>query len=298
MDQIGLPVPAVPWLLAAGAASASEKWRLAVGLAAMVTACLIADAIWFYLGRYRGNKVLSLLCRFSLEPDSCVRRARDAFHKYGLGGLIAAKFLPGMSTVAPPLAGLSGMAASRFLAVDSLGALLYGACFLGFGYCFNTQIARLSAMISRTGGGIFILIIAPTSAWLAYKCWQRQKLLRLLRTARITVQELRQKLDANEKLLVLDVRSFGSLEQDPVLIRGAMYLNVEDIERSSFEIPCDRDIIVYCSCPNEVSSAQLAFRLQQKGFPRVRVLLGGLEAWKRNQYALDRRNPKTAQTCA
>src|SRR5579859_6169978 len=150
LDQMGLPVPAVPWVLAAGAVSANEKWKLAVGLAAIVLACVIADAIWFFAGRYRGNQVLHLLCRLSLEPDSCVRRARGVFQKYGLRGLVAAKFLPGMSTVAPPLAGLSGMAASRFLIVDSLGSLLYGACFLGFGYCFRTQIAYLSAAISRT----------------------------------------------------------------------------------------------------------------------------------------------------
>src|SRR5215472_8781633 len=126
VEQIGVPLPAFPWLLAAGALSAMGEFNLLLGLVATVSACLIADAIWFYLGRYRGNQVLSLLCRFSLEPDSCVRRARSAFQKYGLGGLVAAKFLPGMSTVAPPLAGLSGMPASRFLAVDLLGSFLYG----------------------------------------------------------------------------------------------------------------------------------------------------------------------------
>jgi membrane protein DedA with SNARE-associated domain/rhodanese-related sulfurtransferase len=288
LDQMGLPLPAVPWLLAAGAVSAREKWRLAIGLLAIVTACLIADTIWFYVGRVRGHQVLSLLCRFSLEPDSCVRRARNVFHKYGLRGLVAAKFLPGMSTLAPPLAGLSGMTAIQFLAVDSLGSLLYGACFLGFGYCFSAQIEHISAAISRTGGGLFILIIAPTVAFLIYKCWQRQNLLRLRRTARITVQELRQKLDANESLLVLDVRSLAAVQQDPVLIHGATHVSIDDIEGNRFKIPYDRDIVVYCSCPNEVSSAQVALRLQRKGFPRARPLLGGLEAWRTNNYPVDR----------
>jgi membrane protein DedA with SNARE-associated domain/rhodanese-related sulfurtransferase len=283
LDQIGLPLPAVPWLLAAGAVSEREKWRLGIGLLAIVTACLIADSIWFYLGRYRGHRVLSLLCRVSLEPDSCVRRARDVFQKYGLGGLVAAKFLPGMSTVAPPLAGLSGMATSRFLALDLLGSLLYGACFLGFGYCFSTQIAQISAAIDRAEGGIFILIIAPTVAFLAWKWWQRQNLLRLVRTPRITVEELRQKLDAKESLLVLDVRSSAALQEDPFLIRGATHLSVDDIENAQLEIPCDRDIVVYCSCPNEVSSAQIALRLQRRGFSRARPLLGGLDAWRASQ---------------
>jgi membrane protein DedA with SNARE-associated domain/rhodanese-related sulfurtransferase len=286
LDQLGLPLPAVPWLLAAGAVSAKEKWRLAIGLIAIVVACLIADAIWFYVGRYRGNQVLSLLCRLSLEPDSCVRRARNIFQKYGLRGLVAAKFLPGMSTVAPPLAGLSGMAAGRFFVVDSLGSLLYGAFFLGFGYCFSSQIGHLSTALSRTEGGVFILIIAPTVLLLTCKWVQRQSLQRVLRAPRITVEELRQKLDANESLLVLDVRSHAALRQDPVLIPGAIHQSIDDIESNRLLVPWDRDIVVYCCCPNEVSSAEIALQLQRRGFPRVRPLLGGLEAWKRNSYPL------------
>lgn len=288
LDQMGLPFPAVPWLLAAGAVAATQKWRLAVGLVVIVVACLIADAIWFYLGRYRGNQVLRLLCRLSLEPDSCVRRARNLFQRYGLRGLIAAKFLPGMSTVAPPLAGLSGMAASRFLLVDSLGAVLYGTCFLGLGYCFSTQIAHISAALSRTEGGFFLLILAPTAVYLAYRYWHRRSLLRMLRTPRITAEELRRQLDNDSRLLVLDVRSLAALRQDPVLIRGSTHLSVDDIERDQPEIPRDRNIVVYCSCPNEVSSAQIALRLQRKGFPRVRPLLGGLDAWRAQNYPLDR----------
>lgn len=287
LDQMGLPLPAVPWLLAAGAGSAGAKWRLAVGLGATVFACLLADAFWFFLGRYRGNQVLRLLCRLSVEPDSCVRRARSVFHKYGLGSVVASKFLPGMSTVAPPLAGLSGMAAGRFLALDSLGSFLYGICFLSIGYFFSPQITRVSSTISRTGSGIVILILAPTVGLLAYKYWQRRHLLRLLATQRITVSELRRKLDEGEQLLLLDVRSFDSLRQDPLLIQGARHSTMEDIESGRFEMPLDRDIIVYCCCPNEVSSAQIALRLQRKGFPRVRPLLGGIDAWRAYSYPMD-----------
>src|SRR5215471_1298482 len=134
VEQMGLPIPALPWLLAAGALSATGQCNLGLGLLVTVIACLAADAFWFYLGRYRGNQVVALLCRISLEPDSCVRRTQNVFTKYGLRGVLVAKFLPGMSTVAPPLAGMYGVSAPRFLSVDGLGAALYGACLLGFGY--------------------------------------------------------------------------------------------------------------------------------------------------------------------
>src|SRR5215470_3133739 len=139
VEQMGLPLPALPWLLAAGALSAIGKFNLAFGLLATVVACLVADTLWFYLGRYRGNQVLGLLCRISLEPDSCVRRTQNVFTKYGLKGLVVAKFLPGLSTVAPPLAGMSKTGFGRFLFFDGLGALLYGGCFVLLGYFFSKQ---------------------------------------------------------------------------------------------------------------------------------------------------------------
>src|SRR5215470_7778375 len=137
VEQMGLPLPAPPWLLAAGALSAIGKFNISLGLLVTVVACLLADTIWFYLGRYRGNQVLTFLCRISLEPDSCVRRTQNVFTKYGLPGIIVAKFVPGVSTVAPPVAGMSNISAWRFLFVDAIGSLLYGGCLLGFGYAFN-----------------------------------------------------------------------------------------------------------------------------------------------------------------
>src|SRR5215472_18160531 len=134
VEQMGLPLPALPWLLAAGALAAAGKFNLLLGLGATVLACLAADAFWFYLGRHRGNQVLSLLCRISLEPDTCVRRTQDVFSKYGLRGVLLSKFLPGLSTVAPPLAGMSSISVGRFLFVDGAGSLLYAGCLLGFGF--------------------------------------------------------------------------------------------------------------------------------------------------------------------
>src|ERR1022692_1177077 len=130
LDQMGVPLPAVPWLLAAGALSATGQFSLLLWLGITVLACLIADLIWFYLGRHRGHRVLGLLCRISLEPDSCVRRTQNMYARYGLRGVVVAKFLPGLSTVVPPLAGMAGVSAGRFLSVDAVGSLLYGGCFI------------------------------------------------------------------------------------------------------------------------------------------------------------------------
>ena len=243
----------------------------------------------FYLGRFRGNQVLNLLCRISLEPDSCVRRTQNVFTRYGLRGVLVAKFVPGMSTVAPPLAGMSGISAGRFLLVDAAGSLLYGGGLLGFGYFFSHQIDQIGAAITRIGGSTLSLIIGLATLYVAYKYWQRQRLLRELRMARITADELRQKLDAGETPLILDLRSSAAVDQDPVLIQGAVHFSLDDIEKRQHELPRDRDIIVYCSCPNEVSSARLALRLQQKGFTRVRPLLGGIDAWREKKYPMEAR---------
>jgi membrane protein DedA with SNARE-associated domain/rhodanese-related sulfurtransferase len=295
---MGLPLPALPWLLAAGALSAVGKFSLPLGLAAILMACLIPDAMWFYLGRYRGNQVLAFLCRISLEPDSCVRRTQNVFTKYGLRGVIVAKFLPGMSTIAPPLAGMSGMSAGRFLFVDGLGALLYGASLLGFGYFFSKQIDQIAAALGRIGGSALTFIIALAALYIAYKFWQRQRLLHELRMARITVDELRQKLDAGETPLIFDLRSTAAVKQDPAFIQGAIHVSIEDIEKRLNEFPKDRDIIVYCSCPNEVSSARLALRLQRKGFTRVRPLLGGIDAWRELNYPMELRRAAISSSAA
>src|SRR5690349_4756596 len=207
VEQLGIPIPAVPMLLAVGALSATGNFSLFAAIAVTVVACLIADACWFYLGRYRGNQVLGFLCRIALEPDSCVRRTQNVFTRYGLRGIAVAKFIPGMSTVAPPLAGMSRVHAGRFLAVDALGALLYGGTFLGLGYAFRHQIDQVGVAIAHIGGSALSLLLLVAVIWIGYKFWQRQRLLRELRTARITVTELRRKVDAGENPVILDLRS-------------------------------------------------------------------------------------------
>jgi membrane protein DedA with SNARE-associated domain/rhodanese-related sulfurtransferase len=287
VEQMGLPIPAVPLLLTVGALSATGKFSLLLGIMATVVACLIADAFWFYLGKYRGNQVLSFLCRISLEPDSCVRRTQNVFTRFGLSGVVVAKFVPGMSTVAPPLAGMAGVQVGRFLLADGLGSLLYATTFLCLGYLFSNQIEQIATAIGNIGGSALSLILILAGAYIAWKFWQRQSLLRELRTARITVTELRQKLEAGENPVILDMRSKAELERDPSVIRGAIHLVLDEVERRRHEFPRDRDIVVYCSCPNEATAARVALLLQRHGFTRVRPLLGGIDAWREGNHPME-----------
>lgn len=295
LEQAGVPLPAAPWLLAAGALAPTGKLHLPSALALTVVACLIADALWFFLGRHYGNRVLGLLCRISLEPDSCVRRTQNIFTRYGMKGVVAAKFVPGISTLVPPLAGNSGVSPTRFFLFDALGSLLYGGSFLLVGFLFSNQLEQVIEALSNLGSSALALVAGLVAVYLGYKYFQRHLLLRELRMARITVDELHQKQEAGEQIVVLDLRAPAELDQDPSLIRGAVHMTIEEVELRQREIPRDRDIILYCSCPNEVGSARVALLLHRRGIKRVRPLRGGIDAWRKRNYPLELR-PIDAQT--
>jgi membrane protein DedA with SNARE-associated domain/rhodanese-related sulfurtransferase len=300
LEQIGLPLPGSFFLLAAGALSAAGKFNLPAGLGFMLVACLLADSVWFYLGRHRGHHVLGFLCRLSLEPDSCIRRTQNSFSRYGAWGLVAAKFLPGFSTVAPPLAGMSGIGLGPFLVADGAGSLLYGICFLGLGFLFGNQLDRMFGAMSKIGSSALVLLLALVAIYIILKFLRRQLLLRQLRMARITPEELRKKQLSGEDLVILDLRADAEFERDRSLIEGAMRFGVNELEQRHHEIPRDRDVIVYCSCPNEVTSARVALLLRRKGITRIRPLLGGINAWRDLAYPLSvlALSPRTDATSA
>ncbi|PYJ87881.1 MAG: sulfurtransferase [Verrucomicrobia bacterium] len=289
VEQMGVPLPAAPWLLAAGALAATDNINWFAALASATFGSLLADLIWFYLGRYGGHRVLDLLCRISLEPDSCVRRTQDVFTRYGMRGVVAAKFIPGLSTLAPPLAGSSGVSAPRFFLFDGLGSFLYPASFMLLGALFSRQLEEVIAALASLGSGALGVVIALVALYIGYKYYQRQRLLKELRMARITVDELHQKLETGENPIILDLRSHAELERDPSLIRGARHMTMEEVKLWQHEIPRDRDIILYCSCPNEVTSARTALLLHRNGIRRVRPLLGGIDAWRERNYPTEPR---------
>jgi membrane protein DedA with SNARE-associated domain/rhodanese-related sulfurtransferase len=289
VEQMGIPLPASPWLLAAGALCVTGEPHWYSALAAGASGAMLADIFWFYLGRSKGQSVLNFLCRVSLEPDSCVRRTQDLFTRYGMRGVIAAKFIPGLSTLAAPMAANSGIKAPRFFFFDSLGALLYTGVFLLLGAVFSRQLDQVIDALERLGTGALVLIGGVIALYIGYKFFQRQRLLKQLRMARITVEELNQKLETGESMTILDLRSSAEVERNPLLIRTARHMTLEELKSRRNEIPRDRDIILYCSCPNEVTSARMALLLRRNGFTRVRPLLGGLDAWRERNYPTELR---------
>ncbi len=246
-EQIGLPVPTVPLLLAAGALAGAGRLSFFASLFFCVLAAVAADTIWFQLGRLKGIKILQLLCKISLEPDSCVRRTEGIFSKQGARSLLFAKFLPGLGTVAPPLAGIFHMRQRRFLLFDSLGSLFWAGGYLSLGYVFSGEIERIAGRASALGGKLLILLIASFAAYIAYKFIARQRFLRELRIARVTVDELKKKIDAGEELVIVDLRHSMDFEADPETIPGAFRMDAKDLEEKSDPLPRDREVILYCT---------------------------------------------------
>jgi len=286
-EQVGLPIPAVPVLLAAGALAGAGKMNVAWAILLGFVACLIGDVIWYYLGRYRGRQVLGLLCRISLEPDSCVRRTEDFFIRHGMRSLIFAKFIPGLSTVTPALAGLFDVNIGRFFLYNGLGALLWTVAFVMPGYLFSNQLERVAAHAARFGSSAVVLVAALLALYVMYKYIHRRRLLRELRIARISVDELKQMMDAGCDLVIVDLRQRLDVEADPYTIPGAIRMAVEELEQRHHEIPRDRDVILFCACPNEVTAARMALLLKRNGITRVRPLAGGVEGWRARNFPVD-----------
>jgi membrane protein DedA with SNARE-associated domain len=247
-EQVGLPIPAVPLLLGVGALAAAGRMSVIVALAVAVAASLPADVVWYELGRRRGGRVLGVICRLSLEPDSCVRSTETLFVRRGAGALVIAKFLPGLSTLAPPLAGIVGIAWRRFLLLDALGAVAWAGAWLALGYAFRGALDTVIALAARIGNGAAVLAVTALVAWITAKFARRWLFLRRHRMARITPDELKRRLDGgDEPVVVVDTRSALDAGVRPLVIRGALRIPAEEIDRRHRELPRDRDIVLYCT---------------------------------------------------
>ena len=246
-EQIGLPIPSMPLLLAAGALAGTGRMSFFAALFCAVFAAVLADGVWFQLGRRRGIKVLQFLCKVSLEPDSCVRRTEGVFAKQGASSLLLAKFLPGLGTVAPPLAGIFHMRARRFLLYDGLGSVLWAVTFLGLGFVFSGQIEFIAEHLASLGGWLLVLIVAALASYITYKFIARQRFLRELRIARITVDELKEKIDSGEELVIVDLRHSMDFEADPETIPGAFRMDAKELEEKNDRLPRDREVVLYCT---------------------------------------------------
>jgi membrane protein DedA with SNARE-associated domain len=244
-EQGALPIPSVPLLIAVGTLVRIGHLNLAAAIACAVAGALTADSVWFYFGRHRGKSVLRFLCRVSLEPDSCVRRTENAFMKYGVNTLLIAKFIPGLNAVAAPLAGDSGIGLVHFLVIDALGVVIWSASYMGVGYLLSGQLERALDYTQRLGSGFAALVFGLFAAWVIWKFIQRNRFLKQLDVARITPEELRDRLGAGEDLYIVDLRS--NLGKDSNSVPGAIRLSAEDLAANSKNIPPDREIILLCS---------------------------------------------------
>jgi membrane protein DedA with SNARE-associated domain/rhodanese-related sulfurtransferase len=286
VDQIGLPVPAVPTLVVAGALAANGELPPLPLFTWSVIACLIADCGWYFIGQIYGIQVLKLLCRISLEPDSCVSQTQTRFERWGINSLVFAKFIPGLAIIAPPLAGAMRIGWPRFILLSTGAAVLWAGTAIVAGMLFRLQIEAFLMHVNEFGSVAGMMIGAALAAYVAYKWWERVRFYRSLRMARIDVNELYELLEAGAKPVIVDVRSTTARALEPQWIPGSLHVPLDDIAKHIKHLPRDREIILYCACPSEASAARVARVLMNHGFKKVRPLHGGLDAWIAAGYAV------------
>ena len=289
LERAGLPLPATPTLLICGAFAAMGRLSVWWILALAVLACVIGDTLWYAAGRYYGRRVMKFLCRVSLSPDSCVRTTENRFERWGRLTLVLAKFVPGLSTVARPLAGAMRLPLSSFELLNGLGSILWAGAAVGTGMLFQTQIGMLLLRVRELGTIAGELTLVIVLLYIAYKWWERRRFNQALRLPRISVEELRDLISASRSPIIVDVRSALGRDQDRRCIPGALEMSLDEIAARLAELPEDREIVFYCACPNEASAAVAARRLMDRGYSRVRPLRGGLDAWAAAGYEVEQR---------
>lgn len=247
LEQIGVPVPAAPTLIVAGALSRDGKMSSTHVLLAALLASLIADYVWFLLGQRYGYRILRVLCRISLSPDSCVRDTEARFERWGLKSLLIAKFIPGFSTVAPPLAGASGRSTPAFLIYDGIGALIWAGSAVTVGRAFHRIIDRVLSMLENLGGWALVVVACLLALVIVVKWAQRMRFLKQLRLARIQPQELKEMLDRGEVTVVLDVRTPGGRKHNPRAIPTAIMMQMDNIDAQLGHLAPHQEVVLYCT---------------------------------------------------
>lgn len=272
--QAGVPVPVYPTMVVTGALYESSGHNLSVLVAVAVLGALVADFAWYSAGRRYGPRLLSKLCRLSLSPDSCIQRTKSIYTRYGPPSLMVAKFIPGFAAIASVLAGTVGTRRRTFLLFDSIGAAIWTGSAVYLGSLFSTTVSDVLDVLVDLGTVGGLLFLTALAAFIALKWWQRYHLVKTLNMERISAEELHYSLSEGLRPFIVDVRSH--LEQAHARIPGATPLNLENLRLPQVK---DTEVIVYCSCPNDMSAALVAKHLMKRGVARVRPLEGGIDAW-------------------
>ncbi len=263
----------------AGAHAARDPIYGVYALALAILASAAGSLPWFWAGRGYGHRVLKIMCRVSLSPDGCVRQTENVFERYGAAALLMAKFLPGLARLAPPLAGAFRFSTSAFLLYYGAGNALWAGAGLVLGLVFHAEIDWLIERSAEFGGRALLLVLGLVVLYAAYRWLVRRQFLKSLRASRIGVAELQQIIGRGDAPLVFDVRSRAHRKLDARKIPGARQLDLEDLDHSLADIPLERDVVVYCACPNDATAVKVAMLLRRRGVRNVRPLAGGFDAW-------------------
>jgi membrane protein DedA with SNARE-associated domain/rhodanese-related sulfurtransferase len=275
VDQGGIPIPAYPALVVTSALAVdrgASVWPIVV---VSVVAALMADLLWFAGGRRFGNRLLQLMCRISLSPDSCVLSTRGIFARWGVRSLMVAKFMPGFAAVATVLAGESGVAVSTFLVYDGIGALLWSVIGVALGVIFHGAVNQVLESLATFGHVGSLVVLALIALFIAWKWWRRRRFIGELRLARVSSAELLARIQAGDAPLILDVRRASHREAS-----GWIPGSVHAVTLDEAAAHARAEVIVYCDCPNEASAATLAAELKKRGFGQIRPLAGGFDGWR------------------
>jgi membrane protein DedA with SNARE-associated domain/rhodanese-related sulfurtransferase len=289
--QMWLPVPAILFLIAAGALADSGRMHLAVALGLSIIACLLADMMLYEAGRRWGHQILHFVYGLALDPDAASLRSKEAFVRHGARTLMLAKFVVGLDAATPPLAGLSGTSRARFIAYDSIGAALWSGVYAGLGYLVGKDVDRAAAYAARFGMLWVLSMLAALAIYVSRKLVRWHRFVREFRMARITPEELKKKLDAGEEVMIVDLHGRRDGPPGHQGIPGAVCidpyrLGQHDNPKRRTPLPRDRDVVLYCTTLHELTSARAALELRRRGFERVRPLAGGLQAWHERGFPL------------
>ncbi len=292
IEQGGLPIPSIPLMIAAGTMSAAHKLHVAYAIPVILFACLIADSAWYFLGRQFGSRVLNILCRFSLEAATCVERTHGTVSKRGAFTLLFAKFVPGLSTVAAPIAGQVKVPYLTFILYDMAGSLIWSGAWLFAGRFFGDLARRSSDFFAMLGHFGIVLVLAMVLTLVVYRLFKRRQFLDQLEGLRLEPEQLMAMISAAEtagldRPFIIDLRHPLDVLTDPLVLPGALRIGPDELKQRRQIIPLDRDIVLYCTCPSEETSAKVALELHRLGIHRVRPLRGGLQGWKDAGYPVD-----------
>ena len=291
IEQGGLPIPSVPLMLAAGTMSAAHKLHVAYALPLVMLACLVSDSAWYFLGQRYGSKILNILCRFSMEAATCVSKTQGTVTKRGAVTLLFAKWVPGLSTMAAPIAGQAGISYPVFLIYDMAGTLIWAGSWLFAGRFFGDLAKRSSEFFSTLGHFAVLLVVLMVVGWQVYRLVKRRQFYSELRGLRLEPAQLLAMIEDAEQAgtelpFIVDLRHPLDVLPDPRTLPGAVRIGPDDLKLRRAMIPLDRDVVLYCTCPSEETSAKVALELRRLGVRRVRPLRGGLQGWKDAGYPL------------